>query len=65
MEIVYGLRQAFEIREMFSFIASKRQIRHNVVTDLFKALLGNASVTKFQLAKMETVFQWTNVIARC
>jgi hypothetical protein len=33
--------------------------------DMIKALLGNGSVNMFQRATMETVSQWTNVIARC
>jgi hypothetical protein len=33
--------------------------------DLLKALLGNGSVNTFQRAKLETVSQWTNFIARC
>jgi hypothetical protein len=33
--------------------------------DLLKALLGKGSVNMFQRATMETVSEWTNVIARC
>jgi hypothetical protein len=36
-----------------------------IVTDLLKAFLGSGSVNTFQRATMETVSQWTNVIARC
>jgi hypothetical protein len=35
------------------------------VTDLLNALLGKGLVNTFQCATMETVSQWTNVIARC
>jgi hypothetical protein len=40
-------------------------VSNDIVTDLLKAFLGNALVYTFQRATMETVSQWTNVIARC
>jgi hypothetical protein len=35
-----------------------------LLTDMLKALLGNCSVNTFQRAEMETVSQWTIVLAR-
>jgi hypothetical protein len=37
----------------------------STVTDMHKDLLGNRSVSTFQWATLETVFQWTNIVARC
>jgi hypothetical protein len=35
------------------------------LTDLTNALPGNGSVSTFKRATVESVSQWTNVIARC
>jgi hypothetical protein len=43
----------------------KSALLFNIATDLKKALPGNGSVNTSQRATMETVSQWTNVIARC
>jgi hypothetical protein len=40
-------------------------ILYSIVMDLLKELLGNGSINTFQRATMETVSQWTNIIARC
>jgi hypothetical protein len=38
---------------------------YHFLTDLLKALLDIGSVNTFQRARMENMFQWTNVMARC